>query len=137
MPTQYQDRKVSPPAQYPENKPYWDAASQGKLLVKKCNACGEYHHYPRSLCPFCFSDKTEWTEAKGTGVIYTYSVLRRGSPTPYAIGYVTLDEGPTMMTNIVDCPQTPEALQLDMPLKVTFAAQNDDITLPLFAPAGA
>ena len=25
-----------------------------------------------------------------------------------------------MMTNIVDCPQTPEALELDMPLEVTF-----------------
>jgi uncharacterized OB-fold protein len=54
---------------------------------------------------------------------------------PYAIAVVKLDEGPTMMTNIVDCPQTPEALQLDMPLKVSFAKQNDAITLPLFAPA--
>ena len=40
-----------------------------------------------------------------------------------------------MMTNIVDCPQTPEALQLDMPLEVVFQKQNDDITLPLFRPA--
>jgi hypothetical protein len=41
------------------------------------------------------------------------------------------------MTNIVNCPQTPEALQLDMPLKVSFAKQNDDISLPFFEPAGA
>jgi hypothetical protein len=56
---------------------------------------------------------------------------------PYAIAVVKLAEGPTMMTNIVDCPQTPEALQLDMPLKVSFAKQSDEITLPLFAPAEA
>ena len=60
------------------------------------------HHYPRAICPFCFSDKTEWSEASGKGTIYTYSVMRR-APVPYAIAYVTLDEGPTMMTNIVDC----------------------------------
>jgi hypothetical protein len=42
-----------------------------------------------------------------------------------------------MMTNIVGAPQTPEALQLDMPLKVTFSKQSDDISLPFFEPAGA
>ena len=52
-----------------------------------------------------------------------------------SIAVVKLAEGPKMMTNIVGCPQTPEALKLDMPLKVSFAKQNDDISLPLFAPA--
>jgi uncharacterized OB-fold protein len=56
---------------------------------------------------------------------------------PYAIAVVKLEEGPKMMTNIVGCPQTPEALPLDMPVKVTFARQTDDITLPFFEPAGA
>jgi uncharacterized OB-fold protein len=48
---------------------------------------------------------------------------------------VELDEGPRMMTNITDCPQTPEALQLDMPVEVAFEKLDDDITLPLFRPA--
>ena len=47
---------------------------------------------------------------------------------------VKLDEGPTLMSNIVDCPQTPEALILDMPLEVVFEEQNETITLPLFRP---
>ena len=54
---------------------------------------------------------------------------------PYAIAVVKLEEGPTMMTNIVGCPQTPEALVLDMPVKVRFEKQTDDISLPLFEPA--
>ena len=41
-------------------------------------------------------------EASGKGKIYTFSVMTR-APTPYAIGYVTLEEGPSMMTNLVDC----------------------------------
>ena len=71
-------------------------------MIKQCAACGKAHHYPRSICPFCFSDRTEWTEASGKGTIYSYSVMRR-APVPYAIAYVTLPEGPTMLTNIVDC----------------------------------
>jgi hypothetical protein len=41
-----------------------------------------------------------------------------------------------MMSNIVDCPQTPEALVLDMPLIVKYERVSEEITLPLFAPNG-
>ncbi len=58
-----------------------------------------------------------------------------GFTPPYAIAVVELEEGPRMMTNIVDCPQTPEALELDMKLEVTFEKLDDKITLPLFRPA--
>ena len=67
-------------------------------MIKHCKACGEAHYYPRAMCPFCVSDDTEWQTASGTGTIYTYSVMRRAE-IPYAIAYVTLDEGVTMMTN--------------------------------------
>jgi hypothetical protein len=96
------ERKISPPAINPETKPFWDAAAKGQLLVKKCLACGELHYYPRSLCPFCHSDRTEWQAASGKGAIYSFSVMRR-APEPFAIAYVTLEEGPKVLTNIVDC----------------------------------
>ena len=51
-----------------------------------------------------------------------------------SVAIVKVEEGPTMMTNIVNCPQTPESLILDMPLRVLFVAQNDEITLPFFEP---
>jgi uncharacterized OB-fold protein len=54
---------------------------------------------------------------------------------PYAIAVVELDEGPRMMSNIIDCPQTPEALELDMKLEVAFQQLDDKITLPVFRPA--
>jgi uncharacterized OB-fold protein len=95
------ERKIIAPLPFPETEPYWEAARQGKLLLKRCGACGAYHFYPRAICPFCFSDRTEWREAAGTGTIYSFSVMRRAE-VPYAIAYVTLAEGPTMMSNIVD-----------------------------------
>ena len=86
------ERTIPGPSVNPETKPFWDAAAAGKLLVKRCTACGERHHYPRAICPHCGSDKTEWTEASGRGIVYSYSVFRR-APIPYAIAYVTLAEG--------------------------------------------
>lgn len=127
------DRKVTPPVQNPETTHFWNAANEGRLLLRRCTACNKPHFYPRTLCPFCLG-QTNWEDASGNGTIYTYSVMRH-TEQPYVIAYVKLDEGPTMMTNIVDCPQTPEALQLDMPLEVSFSKQSDDISLPLFAPA--
>ncbi|MEN3347185.1 MAG: uncharacterized protein V7632_820 [Bradyrhizobium sp.] len=47
----------------PETAPFWDAAKAGKLLIKRCTACGEAHYSPRSICPFCFSDRTVWEES--------------------------------------------------------------------------
>jgi uncharacterized OB-fold protein len=126
-------RKIPAPAINPENKPYFEAANAGRLLVKKCGACSEYHHYPRAICPHCFSDKTEWTEAKGTGTVYTCSVLRRGVPEPYCIAYVTLDEGVSMMTNIVDCDL--DAVKIGMKVKVVFKDSDGGAKVPMFTPA--
>jgi uncharacterized OB-fold protein len=126
-------RKIPAPAVNPENKAYFDAAAQGKLLVKHCTACGEFHHYPRALCPHCFSDKTEWRDAKGAGTVYTCSVLRRGVPEPYCIAYVTLEEGVSMLTNIVDCDL--DTVKIGMKVKVTFKPTDGGPPVPMFTPA--
>ena len=87
----------------PRPKPFWDAAADGKLLVKRCTACGERHHYPRAHLPLLRQRQApSGGRPPARGTIYSYSVMRR-APIPYAIAYVTLARGPTMMTNIVDC----------------------------------
>jgi len=126
------ERTIPAPQPTVENQAYFDAASQGKLLVKKCTACGQSHHYPRALCPFCGSDRTEWTQASGRGTIYSYSVMRRASP-PYAIAYVTLAEGPTMMTNIVDCDL--DQLRVGQAVAVVFKPSDGGPAVPMFTPA--
>lgn len=125
-------RQIPPPAISVETKPFWDAAREGRFLIKRCEACGEAHWYPRNLCPFCFSEKTVWQESPGEGVIYTFSIMRRSPSGPYAIGYVTLDEGPSVLTNFVDV--APEALTIGMKVKVKFQPTEGGPPAPVFAP---
>ena len=128
-------RKMPAPLPNPENQPYWDAAKEGKLLVKRCKDCGEFHFYPRAICPFCFSDQTEWVESKGTGSIYSYSVMRRGVPVPFAIAYVTLDEGITMLTNMADGTDL-DGLSIGQKVKVAFKAAEELILQGAAQPNG-
>jgi hypothetical protein len=133
MATPYQERKLRDTALNPGDQPYFDAAAEGKLLLKKCSDCGKFHHYPRSLCPHCFSEKVEWAQAQGAGEIYTYSVTRRGTPVPYCIAYVTLEEGVRMMTNIVDCDL--DTIRIGQKVKVVFQKTEGGMSVPVFAPA--
>ena len=126
------ERKIPAPPPNPETKAFWDAASQGKLLIKRCTACAAVHYYPRALCPFCGSDATEWQTAAGSGTIYSYSVMRRAD-VPYAIAYVTLDEGVTMMTNLVGCDFN--ALKIGQRVKLVFTPTDGGPPVPTFTPA--
>jgi uncharacterized protein len=121
----------SPPIN-PENKPFFDAAREGRLLIKRCLACAEHHYYPRAHCPFCGSPRTEWVESCGHGSIYSFSVMRRVTE-PYAIAYVTLDEGVSMLTNLVDCDF--ERLTIGAPVRVVFRSAADGEAIPMFTPA--
>lgn len=123
--------KIPAPTPSPETAPFWEAAAKGKLLVKHCAACGRAHHYPRPHCPFCGSDRTEWKDSAGRGVIYSYSVMRRATP-PYVIAYVTLDEGPTMMTNLVDCDF--DGLRVGQPVRVVWTPTDGGPPVPMFTP---
>ena len=126
------ERDYPAPAINVETQHFWDAAADGKLLIKKCNDCGENHYYPRTICPHCFSDKTDWLETSGKGKIYSYSVMRR-SPIPYAMAYVTLEEGVTIMTNLVECDF--DALAIGQDVKVAFRKTAEGHSLPVFTPA--
>ena len=124
-------KKYPAPQGNPETPPFWDAARQGKFLIKRCTACGEAHYFPRSICPFCFSDKTVWEESPGEGKIYTFSLMRKSPTGPYAIGYVTLKEGPSVQTNFVDCDL--DELKIGQKVKVVFKP-TDGAPLPFFTP---
>jgi uncharacterized protein len=126
------ERKIPAPVPNPETQAFWDAAAKGQLLIKKCLACGELHYYPRSNCPFCFSDRTEWLAASGKGTIYSYSVMRR-APVPYAIAYVALAEGPVMLTNIVDCEF--DKIAIGQAVKLVYKPSDGGPPVPMFAPA--
>jgi uncharacterized OB-fold protein len=119
------------PVPGPETEEYFAAANRGVLLYKFCLGCGKPHFYPRPLCPFCFSDRTEWRQASGRGTIYSCSLLRRAA-VPYCIAYVTLEEGPTMLTNIVDCDL--EQARIGEAVTLTFKRAENGQAVPMFTP---
>jgi uncharacterized OB-fold protein len=126
------------PVPTPETTHFWDGTRVGELRLQRCNACGRAYFPPRPFCPRCASRDVAVFRASGRGRLYSYVIHHRPAPgftPPYAIAVVELEEGPRLMSNITDCPQTPEALVLDMPVEVAFEKLDDEITLPLFRPA--
>ncbi|WP_432033080.1 Zn-ribbon domain-containing OB-fold protein [Streptomyces antibioticus] len=111
---------------------YWDAAAEGRLLIRRCADCGRAHHYPREFCPYCWSESVTWENASGRATLYTWSVVHRndlppfGGRTPYVAAVVDLAEGPRMSTEVVDVRE-PRA---GMVLEVRFREG-----VPVFGPA--
>jgi len=130
------------PEPTPETREYWEGTKRGELRIQRCRDCGRAYFYPRPFCPFCSSKDVEWFTASGKGTLYSYVISHRPAYgfqdwTPYVIAIVQLEEGPRMMSNIIGVDPKPENLPIDMPVEVTFEQQSDDITIPLFRPAGA
>jgi uncharacterized OB-fold protein len=126
------------PVATPETAHFWEGTQAGELRLQRCDDCNHIYFPPRPFCPGCSSRAVSVFAASGRGALASYVISERPHPAfegAYAIALVKLEEGPRMMSNIVECPQTPEALVLDMPLQVTFETLSDDISLPLFRPA--
>lgn len=113
-----------------------DASAPGhRLQLPRCTACGRFHWYPRPFCPFCGATDLEWLDASGRGSVYSASTMWQASPV-YTIAYVTLEEGPTMLTQIVDCAH--EDVRIGMPVQLRFGPTAfSETAVPLFGPAGA
>jgi uncharacterized protein len=124
--------KIPSPAVTTETSQFWAKANEGQFTVPQCKACGKFHWYPRANCPFCTSDQVELKAASGRGKIYSYSVSRRGKDS-YVIAYVTLDEGVTMMTNIVNADGA--RLTIGQTVRVAMVASEDGQQVPMFEPA--
>ncbi|MDF1856591.1 OB-fold domain-containing protein [Pseudooceanicola sp.] len=126
------------PIPTPETRHFWEGTRIGELRLQRCIACDNTYFPPRPFCPDCGSRDVSIYAASGRGALHSYIINHIGAPgmkPPFAVAIVELEEGPRMMANIHDCPQTPEALVLDMPLEVSFEKVTDEITLPQFKPA--
>ena len=120
------------PVSNPETEEFWHAARDGQLLLPRCHGCGKHHWYPRRVCPFCMSDRVEWLPSSGNAEVYSYTVMRLAQP-PFVLAYVTLDEGPSMLTHLVG--KHTDAWQIGDRVRVEFALTDGDYPVPVFAPA--
>lgn len=128
------------PQPYQDTAPYWAAAKAHQFVIQKCRDCSEHQFYPRGVCSHCLSSALEWETASGQGTVYSFTVNHRAphpgfaGMTPFVTAIVALAEGPRMMTNIVECD--PESVTIGMAVEVTFNDVSEDVTLPMFRPAG-
>lgn len=120
-----------------DTRTFWDAMADGRLLLQVCAQCERPFFYPRSLCPNCGCLNLSTVVASGLGIIYSYTVVYRTSPefmadVPYVVAIVTLDEGPRMMTVILDCK--PDEVRVDLPVQLAIQ-QRGEFSLPAFRPS--
>ncbi|HEX8969124.1 MAG TPA: Zn-ribbon domain-containing OB-fold protein [Chloroflexota bacterium] len=139
------ERVLPAPAPFvlPEVKPFWDGTAAGQLLLPRCLECQTLIWFPRPFCPACASTRVEWIPASGRGTIYSYTVNRRGQADlsayrdagVYVLAYVELEEGPRMMTNIVDCD--PDSLRIGQKVELVFHDTGQGSALARFRPASS
>jgi uncharacterized protein len=126
---------VPGPTITPVTKPFWDAIQRHEFVLQRCIDCKRWIFYPRTLCPHCWSDRLEWEPASGKGRLKTWCVVHRpGHPaweavTPFVLGLVELEEGPTMLSHLLIDPA--QDLHIDLPLQVHYV-KCGDLWLPFF-----
>lgn len=120
------------------SRPFWEGTKAHELRLQRCRDCGKRIFYPRSICPFCLSERLEWVTASGKGKVYSYTVVRRAvhpafqADVPYVLAIVELDEGPRLTTNIVGVE--PEEVRVDMPVRAAYDDVTPDVSLLKFEP---
>ena len=120
------------------SEPFYAGAKEGRLMLVRCSQCARYRLPGRERCADCWSTDSEWVQASGRGKLYSFGVMHQqyhaafADVIPYNYAMVELEEGPRLVTNVVDCPN--DDLRIDMPVEAFFDAVSDETTLIRFRP---
>ncbi len=121
-----------------DNKPFWDACAQHELKFQKCLVCGKIRWPAAFICPDCHSEKSDWVQVSGRGKVYSYAVYHQlfhpgfEKDLPYVTASIELEEGPRLLSNIVNCPS--DQVYCEMPVILVWEDVNPEISLPKFQP---
>lgn len=134
---------ASPFATAPQSaltEPFWTALEQQVLAIQRCDGCATWRWTPQLCCPRCLSERCTWTPASGHGELYSYTVVRRSAdaarfPVPYVLAIVRLDEGPHLLTTLVDCDEA--EITIGQPVEVAFRRTPDGVMVYPFVPCAA
>jgi uncharacterized OB-fold protein len=138
MTTDYK-KPLPNPAHWPASKPFWEGAKRHELWMPRCRRCNKFFFYPREVCPTCLNSDIEWQQVSGNGRLHSFTVIHQPAnpnfvdDVPYVYAMVQLDEGPRMISNLVEC--APGDAQVDMRLTVVYDDVTPDWTLVKFKPA--
>ena len=124
------------PVPGPEDAPFWESCREHELRLQRCDDCGTFRYHPRARCPQCRSAHATWTAVRGTGTVASFTICYPpvlpafADRAPYNAVVVQLDEGPFMVSNLVDCPV--DELAVGAPVEVVITRVDDGFALPLF-----
>ncbi|PKB84235.1 MAG: hypothetical protein BZY88_00460 [SAR202 cluster bacterium Io17-Chloro-G9] len=125
------------------NKPFYDAANQGRLVIQNCKACSRLHHPPVANCDQCGSgDNLEWKEMSGRGKIYNYGVVHDcpirllQDDLPFNLAVIMLDDDPGIQM-YSHLPGTPlDEVPVGASVEVMFEATANGQMVPEWRVAG-
>ena len=127
------------PALTQDNAFWFEGARAHRLLIQHCTSCGTLRHPPLPACATCGSLEWDTVEASGRGTLYSYVVVHYPQVAafeyPLPIGLVELEEGTRVVANLGGV--APDDITVGMALRAEFVDHDDELSLPLFVPAGA
>ena len=134
------DRPPRPRPALTEDNAFWfEGARSHVLLIQRCASCGTLRHPPLPACGVCGSFEWDAVESSGRGTLYSYVVVHYPQVPafeyPLPIGLIELDEGTRVVANLDGIER--EDIQIGMALQATFVDFDEDLSLPVFVPAGA
>jgi uncharacterized OB-fold protein len=118
--------------------PFWAGLMENRLRLPRCRACGHLLFPIGPCCSNCLSEELEWTDLSGRGQVWSYIVYHHAfdpafaDKLPYNVALVMLDEGPSMLTNIVDVAN--DDIRNGMRVTARFDRIDDDNALLRFRP---
>lgn len=121
------------------NRPFWQAARQGKLMLQQCGECGHIRYPINHVCPRCLSEQLDWVALSGRGTVYSSIVFHQvyhqafALDVPYNVSLIQLEEGPRMFSNVVGIP--PSDVKVGDAVTVTFDPVTPEVSIPRFKPA--
>ncbi|MHB1488301.1 MAG: Zn-ribbon domain-containing OB-fold protein [Acidimicrobiales bacterium] len=127
MPESPESPELTTAASSGPSSDYWDGARDGRLLLQRCVGCGRVRHYPRPLCPGCYSFDVEVFPASGHGSVHSWTVTHQAfdpsvaGEVPYVVVTVDLPEGVRVLGRLVSAGPP----QLDMPVRIGFRPGPD------------
>jgi len=121
--------------------PFFVGAKDHRLMVQRCSDCDTFQGPGRFVCDNCLSDHLTWVQASGKGTVFSFVIMHQryhpgfAAEIPYNIATVELEEGPRLLTILINIAN--DDIRVGLPVKVKFEDINQDISLPKFEPSPA
>jgi len=123
------------PPDDPANRPFWEGAKRGRLMLQRCLDCGRHRFPAARYCAQCRGERSEWVETGGTGVVESWCSFHKAywsafaRDVPYDVVQVRLDEGVRLFSNLIGTPR------LGLRVRARFEPVTSEVSLVKFVPA--